>query len=68
MPWIKIQNADLSKFMDDMKPGEIVNKLEDKNKIQKYLKRLEIRAEFTKLTLKRGKQKAMPSDAETFVK
>lgn len=55
MPWIKIQNADLSKFMDDMKPGEIVNKLEDKNKIQKYLKRLEIRAEFTKLTLKRGK-------------
>lgn len=41
--------------MDDTKPGGIVNKLEDENRIQKYLKRLELWAEFTKLTLKRGK-------------
>lgn len=54
--------------MDDMKPGGIVNKLEDENRIQKYLKRLELWAEFTKLTLKRGKLKAMPSNAETIVK
>lgn len=54
--------------MDDTKPGGIVNKLEDENRIQKYLKRLELWAEFTKLTLKRGKLKAMPSNAETIVK
>lgn len=44
--FINVLNKDtkpiLSKFMDDMKPSGIVNKLEDKNRIQKYLKRLEL--------------------------
>ena len=42
MSQIKIQKADLSKFMEGMKPGGIANKLEDRNRIQKYLKRLEV--------------------------
>lgn len=44
--FINVLNKDtktiLSKFMDDMKPSGIVNKLEDKNRIQKYLRRLEL--------------------------